>query len=53
MKYSSQPLNVHGVNNFRQIEIHTTEPLVAEPSFSEFELDIGNLKILKSPGIGK
>ena len=31
-KYFSQLLNVHGVNNVRQAEIHTTEPLVPEPS---------------------
>ena len=30
--YFSQLLNVHGVKGVRQIEIHTTEPLVPEPS---------------------
>ena len=39
-KYFSQPLNVHGVNDVRQTEIHTAEPLVPEPSASEFELAI-------------
>ena len=28
----SQLLNVHGVNDVRQKEIHTVEPLVPEPS---------------------
>jgi hypothetical protein len=51
MKYFSQLFNVHGVNDFRQTEIHTTGPLVAESSFSELELDIGKLKNHKSPGI--
>jgi len=31
----SQILNVHGVNDVRQTEIHTAEPLVPEPSASE------------------
>ena len=35
----------------RQTEIHTAEPLVTEPSPSEFELAIEKLKSLKSPGI--
>jgi hypothetical protein len=30
--YFSQLLNVHGVNDVRQMEIHTVEPLVPEPS---------------------
>ena len=35
MKYISQLLNVHGVNDVRQMDIHTAKPLVAEPSFPE------------------
>jgi len=35
MNYSSQILNVHGVNDVRQTEIHTAEPLVPELSASE------------------
>ena len=42
---------VHGVNDVRQTEIHTAEPLVPEPSASEFELAIEKLKSHKSPGI--
>jgi len=34
-----------------QAEIHTAEPLVPEPSASEFELAINKLKSHKSPGI--
>jgi len=33
--YFSQILNVHGVNDVRQTEIHTAEALVPEPSASE------------------
>jgi len=49
--YFSQILNVHGVNNVRQKEIHTAEPLVPEPSASEVELAIEKLISHKSPGI--
>jgi hypothetical protein len=50
-KYFSQLLNVYGVNDVRQTEIHTEEPLVPEPSASEFVLAIEKLKSHKSPGI--
>jgi hypothetical protein len=46
-----QVLNVHGVNDVRQTEIHTAQPLVPEPSASEVEMAIEKLKRLKSPGI--
>ena len=49
--YFYQLLNVHGVNDIRQAEIHTAEPLVPEPSAFEVELVIEKLKIQKSPGI--
>jgi hypothetical protein len=49
--YFSQVLNVHGVNDVRQAEIHTAELLVPEPSVSEIELTIEKLKSHKSPGI--
>jgi hypothetical protein len=42
--YFSQLLNVHGVNDGRQTEIHTTEGLVAKPSGSEVELVTEKLK---------
>jgi hypothetical protein len=44
-------LNVHGVDDVRQAEIHTAEPLVPEPSAFEVELAIQKLKSHKSPGI--
>jgi hypothetical protein len=43
-------LNVHGVSDVRQTEIHTAEPLAPEPSVLEFELAIEKLKSHKSPG---
>ena len=49
--YFSQILNVHGVIDVRQAEIHTAEPLVPEPSALEAELDYEKLKSHKSPGI--
>jgi len=48
--YFSQLLK-HGVNNGRQTEIHTAEPLVPEPSAFEIELAIEKLKSHKLPGI--
>jgi len=33
-------LNVHGVNDVGQTEIHTAEPIVPEPSASDVELAI-------------
>jgi len=48
--YFSQLFNVHGVKDVGQAEIHTEEPLVPEPSASEFELAIDKLKNHKSPG---
>ena len=41
---------MHGVKDVGQAEIHTAEPLVPEPSASEVELAIDNLKCHKSPG---
>jgi hypothetical protein len=49
--YFSQILNVHEVNDVRQTYIHTAEPLVPEPSASDLELAIENIKSRKSPGI--
>ena len=46
--YLSQLLNVHGVNDVRQTEIHTAEPLVPEPSAFEVELAIEKLASHKS-----
>jgi len=49
--YFSQPKNIHEISDVMQTEIHTAEPLVPEPSASEFELAIEKLKSHKSPGI--
>jgi hypothetical protein len=49
--YFCQLLNVHGVKEVRQTKIHTAEPLVPEPSFSDVEVAIEKLKRYKSPGI--
>ena len=46
-----QLLNIHGVNDVRQTEIHTEEPLMSDPCAFEFELPIEKLKSHKSPGI--
>jgi len=48
-----QLLNVCGVIDFRQTEIHTVEPLLPELSACEFEMAIENLKRDKSPGFDK
>jgi hypothetical protein len=39
-----QLLNVHGVSDVRQKEMHTAEPLVPEPSVFEVEMAIEKLK---------
>jgi len=49
--YFSQLLNVHGVKEVRQTEMHTAEPLMPEPSTSEVQLAIEKLKSCKSPGV--
>jgi hypothetical protein len=41
-------LNVHGIHDVRQMDIHTAEPLVPEPSLVEVEIAIGKLKSYKS-----
>ena len=46
----SQILDVHGVNDIRQTEIHTAEPLVPEPRASEDKMAIEKLKRHKSQG---
>jgi hypothetical protein len=43
-------LNVCGVCDVRQTEIHTAEPLVPEPSAFEVEMAIEKLKSHNSPG---
>jgi len=43
-------MNVHGVNDVRQTEMHTAESLILEPSCSEAEIVIEKLGMYKSPG---
>ena len=45
-----QLLNVHGVNDVRQTEIHTVEQLVLELSAFEFAMSTVKLQRHKSPG---
>jgi hypothetical protein len=47
----SHLLNVHGVNDVRQTEIHTTQPLVPGPIAFQVEMANEKLKINKSPSI--
>ena len=47
----SQLLNVDGVEDVRQTEIHTAEPLVSEISAFVVKMAIEELKRRKSPGI--
>jgi hypothetical protein len=49
--FFNQVLNILGVHDVRQMDIHTAEPLVPEPSLVEVEIAIGQLKSYKSPGI--
>jgi hypothetical protein len=48
--YFSWLLNVHEVNDVRQVEIQTAEPLVPEPSAFEVEMAIKKLKGHRSTG---
>jgi hypothetical protein len=47
--FFKQVLNVHGVHDVRQMDIHTAEPLVPELSLVEVEIAIGKLKRYKFP----
>jgi dihydroorotase len=49
----NQVLNVHGVHDVRQMDIHTAEPLIPELSLVKVETAIGKLKRYKSPGTDK
>jgi hypothetical protein len=50
-KHFSWLLNVHGVNDVGQTELHTAEPLVPVLNALKFELAVEKLKRHKSPGI--
>lgn len=47
--YLSQLLNVHMVSDVEQMEIHTDEPLVTDPSSFDVEIAIAKLKTYKLP----
>jgi hypothetical protein len=51
--YFSQLLNVHRVSDVRQIEMHTAEPLVLDPSAFDDEIVVAKLKKYKLPGSGQ
>jgi dihydroorotase len=46
--FFNQVLNVHGVHDVRQMDIHTVEPLVPELSLVEVKIAIGKLRSYKS-----
>jgi hypothetical protein len=48
--FFNQVLNVHGVHDVWQMDIHTAEPLVPGPGIVEVEISIRSLKIYKSSG---
>jgi hypothetical protein len=49
--FFNQVLNIHGVHDVRQMDIHTAEPLVPKLSLVKVEIAVGKLKSYKSPGI--
>jgi len=49
-KHFSQPLNLYGVNEVKQTEIHIAELPEPEPSACEVEMAIEKPKTHKSPG---
>jgi hypothetical protein len=49
--YFCQLLNVPGINDVRQMEMHTVKPLVPEPSSFGAEIAIEKLKRCTSPDI--
>jgi hypothetical protein len=51
--YFSQLLNVHRVSDVKQIEMHTAELLVPDPSPFEVEIAIAIFKRYESPGSDK
>jgi hypothetical protein len=51
--YFCRLLNVHRFSDVSQIQIHTAEPLVPDPSPFEFEIAIAKLKYYKSPGFNQ
>jgi hypothetical protein len=52
-KHLSQLLNIHGVNDVRQTEIYTAEPLVPDTSALKFRVAVEKLRRHKSPFINQ
>jgi hypothetical protein len=52
-KYFTQLLKVDMMSDVRQIEIHTAESLVPDPSPFEVEIALAKLKTYKLPGSGQ
>jgi hypothetical protein len=48
--FFNQVLNIHGVHDVRQMDIHMAEALIPEPSLVEVEIVIGKLKSCKFLG---
>jgi hypothetical protein len=48
--FFNQVLNVHGLHDVSQLDLHTAEPLVPEPSLVEVEVAVRKLKSYKSLG---
>jgi hypothetical protein len=48
--FFNQVVNICGVHDVRQMDIHMAESLVPEPSLVKVEIAIGKLKSYKSPG---
>jgi hypothetical protein len=48
--FFNQVINMYGIHDVRQMDIHTAEPLVPEPSLVVLEIATGKLKRCKSPG---
>jgi hypothetical protein len=49
--YFCQLLNVHRISDFRQVEIHTAERLIPQPTPFEVQIAIAKLKRYKTPDI--
>jgi hypothetical protein len=48
--FFSQVLNVCGIHDVEQMDIHMAQPSLPEPSLVKMEIAIGKLKSYKSPG---
>jgi hypothetical protein len=48
--FFNKVLNVYVVHDVMQMDVHTAEPLVPEPSLVKVEVAIEKLKSYKSPG---